>query len=414
MIKAFPMLYQKTNTGAIQQWSIYVQEMAPDADEPNPYSGIVTVYGQVGGKLQTTADKVREGKNLGKKNETNHYTQAVAEAEAKWTKQKKKGYVESLEDAQAGKVDATVITGGTEPMLAQKYRDHYAKMKWPAYIQPKLNGIRCIAMIENGKASLWSRTRKPFASMPHIVADLEKRFAKYEGTLIFDGELYNHDWSKEFGKERAFDLFEHFVMQKVPIDHRNEAEGETEYSGLWYGDIKYNVYDSINDKQFSDRLNELQSRLEMDDTENFDWESPTVVVQTVAVNEENVMDYFDMFRKDEYEGAMLRNIESPYEGGKRSYNLQKVKALEDGEFKIVGIEEGSGKLQKHVGAFVCEYEGKTFTAKLKGKQEFLKQCFENHSLWQGKMLTVEHQGITAKNKVPLQPRGVRIRETIDA
>ena len=29
-MQTFPMLYRKTNTGAIQQWSVYASEMVPD------------------------------------------------------------------------------------------------------------------------------------------------------------------------------------------------------------------------------------------------------------------------------------------------------------------------------------------------------------------------------------------------
>src|SRR5271166_4632538 len=224
-MKTFPVLYKKTNTGAIQQWSVYVQECEPDPVSLTlniPHSGVVTVYGQMGGKLQTTVDIIKEGKNTGKKNETNHYTQAIAEAQGKWTKQKKKGYVENADDATAGKIDESIILGGYSPMLAQKYKDHAHKIKWNAYAQRKLNGCRGCAVITDGKATLWSRTRKPINSMPHIVADLEKRFAGKKGTFMPDGEFYNHEWTKEYGKEKAFDMFDHFVTSKEPQDHRTD------------------------------------------------------------------------------------------------------------------------------------------------------------------------------------------------
>lgn len=414
-MQTFPMLYRKTNTGAIQQWSVYASEMVPEPNGINaPHSAVVTVYGQVGGKLQTTFDIVTEGKNTGKKNETNHYTQAVAEAKGKWVKQKKKGYIEDKEAAEAGKYDESVIEGGYLPMLAQKYKDHGHKIKSPAYLQRKLNGCRGAAIINDGKVSLWTRSRKRITSMPHIVADLEKRFANKPGEFKPDGEFYNHEWSEKYGKEKAFDMFEHFVTSKEPQDHRNDPDHE--YYGLWYGDIQYHVYDIYNDQPFSQRTMTIADLLAGDD-DNFDWESPVVLVETLCVEVENIQDYFDMWRKDKYEGAMVRNGDSLYESGKRSYNLQKVKAFEDAEFLIVGIEEGSGNDRGTVGAFVCEYQGKTFTARPTheiGKKDFRKACFEDKTLWMGKMLNVQFAGYTARNNVPLQPRGIRFRESVDA
>lgn len=46
------------------------------------------------------------------------------------------------------------------------------------------------------------------------------------------------------------------------------------------------------------------------------------------------------------------------------HDLLKMKDFVDGEFKIVRLEEGRGKLQGHVGAFVCVTEdGVEFGAK---------------------------------------------------
>ena len=53
----FKKLYKKTSTGAIQEWSISVKD-----------NEIHTVYGQVGGKLQSTVDIIKAGKNVGRLN----------------------------------------------------------------------------------------------------------------------------------------------------------------------------------------------------------------------------------------------------------------------------------------------------------------------------------------------------------
>jgi ATP-dependent DNA ligase len=142
----------------------------------------------------------------------------------------------------------------------------------------------------------------------------------------------------------------------------------------------------------------------------FEFHSIKLVETMVLMAEDGVMDAFDQFRAAGYEGAMMRNVESIY-ANKRSYDLQKVKEFDDAEFRIVGIEEGRGKLSGHVGAFVCEMDGgKRFLAKAKGATERLREYFNTHSLWEGKKLTVQYQGLTGKEGVPRFPVGVAIRD----
>jgi DNA ligase 1 len=381
-MKNFPTLYKKTSTGAIQFWTICVLE--------TPNSGILydieTEYGQLGtDSPQTTIDTIAKGKNIGKKNQTTAYDQAIAEAQAKWEKQKKKGYVESLEAAEKGELDK-LIEGGIVPMLAHKFSDHGHKIKYPAYAQPKLDGIRCIAILKDGKCTLWSRTRKQITSVPHIQRAVESWFKQ---DIVLDGELYNHELKSNFEKIISM------VRQEEP------AEG--------HEIVQYHIYDTVSEKEYAGRWGDLFNFFRNVDV----WEQcdPLRLVNSFNVNdEEEVSHWFEVFKRDGYEGAMLRNAESPYVN-KRSYDLQKVKEFNDEEFDIVGIDEGRGKLQGHVGAFVClTSDGKEFLAKMSGETAKLKEYFENHKLWQGKQLTVKFQGLTGTNGVPRFPVGVAIRD----
>lgn len=378
----FPTLYKKTSTGAIQFWTIFVQEQRGSIDGR---AGVIsTTYGQVGtNSPQTTSDLITEGKNIGKKNETTALKQAEKEAEARWKKQLKKGYVESIEAAQAEELD-DLIEGGVVPMLAHKFADHGHKIKYPAAIQPKLDGIRCIAMVRNGRCTLWSRTRKPITSMPHIVATLEKHFKDNDITL--DGELYNHSYKTNF--EHIVSL----VRQEEP-DPRHT-------------DVQYHVYDLVEDDMpFEGRIKKLNVAVGLK-------LAPTVIAVETAIveNEDAVMPIFNRYRAAGFEGAMLRNLNGKYVN-KRSYDLLKVKEFDDAEFEIVGIDEGRGKLAGHVGAFICRTgDGKEFLAKMSGETARLRDLFTDHSLWRGKRLTVQYQGLTGSGGVPRFPVGIAIRD----
>lgn len=381
-----PTLYKKTSTGAIQFWEIRVlQEHMSGAYLPNSSGMIETTYGQLGtDSPQVTKDFVTEGKNIGKKNATTAYEQACKEARARWEKQKKKGYVESKEAAEAGEVD-DLIEGGIVPMLAHKFSDQGHKIVYPAYVQPKLDGIRCIAIVKDGKCTLWTRTRKPITSVPHIVKELED--ALPTGSYFFDGELYNHNCRNDF--ERLVSL----VRQEEP--------------GLGHEVIQYHIYDIPGEGAFRDREKKVTLFFNERDTA---FKSLIHVRTGLVQNETEATEFFEECRADGYEGAMIRNAGGLYVN-KRSYDLLKIKEFDDAEFKIIGIEEGRGRLAGHVGAFVCENTaGQRFLAKARGATEALRRYFEDHSAWKGKKLTVQYQGLTGKNGVPRFPVGVAIRD----
>lgn len=397
-MKNFPTLYQKTNTGAIQQWTISVEEKMS--------GGLIrTEHGQVGGKLQETSDLVTEGKNPGKANETTALEQAEKEAAAKWTKQKKKGYVESLEDAQAGKVDEAVITGGIEPMLAPS--DIYPKfakdIKFPCFTQPKFDGNRCIAVVKDGKCTLWTRTRKPIGSVPHIIAAIEKFCAAF-GDITLDGELYNHAYRDNF--EDLMSL----IRPPAPVEGHEV--------------VQYHIYDLPSCKAGFAERNRMLGLLYM----GGDGSPLQRVLTRVANNDAEIFAHHELNLADEYEGTMVRN-DGPYEEGRRSRHLQKLKTWKDGEYTIIGGAGGRGKDTGTVGAFYCIVDPNTppvewdqiienieanrdeprgFKARLKASYDRRREIFTRGG-YEGKSLTVKYQNLTSAGK-PRFPIGKAIRD----
>lgn len=378
----FDTLYKKSSTGADQQWLIRTEG-----------NTIITSWGQIGGAQQETRDVVKEGKNLGKKNETSAETQAQLEAEATWTKKLKKGYVKSLKAAQAGKVDK-IIEGGVNPMLAHRFDEQGHKIVFPALAQPKFDGHRCIAIIdEEGAATLWTRTRKPITGLPHLIRDIEAQAKMARlADFVLDGELYNHDYRARFEELSSF------IRSPEPVEG-NEV-------------VQYHIYDIADENYDQEKRQAVLA--------GFFSRTPAttalVRVETIEVEtEDDTMEAFAVFRKKGYEGLMLRNKKGLYVG-KRSYDLQKVKEFEDQEFEVVGVEEGRGKLAGHA-IFVCVTNGDKrmakdarFNAKMKGETSALKQYFDKPALAIGRQLTVSFQGITNKEKVPRFPVGLRFRE----
>jgi DNA ligase-1 len=368
-MKTLPTLFKLTSTGAIQEWTIGVEDRS-----------IVVIHGQVDGKKQHTLDIIKEGKNVGKSNETTPQEQAWAEATAKWESKIKKGYVEDVNRAVKGEKD---IEGGFDPMLAHKFADSGHKIKYPAYQQPKLNGHRCLAIVKDGVCTLWSRTRKPITSMPHIVKELQLVYPR--GTHELDGELYNHAFK---------DGFEHIaslIRQETPKTNCT--------------DVQYHLYDKRMDGGFADRIESLGNDLHCYEKVNGIL-TYLKLVETVRIkNDDDMMSTFEHFLAQGYEGGMARNASGLYVG-KRSYDLQKIKEFQDDEFAIIDCVEGRGGYAG-CGIFVCKAKnGDPFNVKMRGPKERLAEFLKRPSLWKGKKLTVKYQYISAYG-IPIFPVGER-------
>lgn len=362
-----PTLYKQSSTGKITKWNIYVNNTT-----------ITTEWGYIDGQLQRKIEVIKSGKNIGKSNETTPEEQAALEAESKWKKQLDKGYVEQFSHGgQTITVGSLTNSKKYLPMLAKSFEDHGHKIKWPCYVQPKLDGIRCVATPNE----LRSRRSKVFTSLPHI-ADAVKELGMKNTCL--DGELYVH--GKEFQKLASA------IKRDKPSDQSHL--------------IEYHVYDCFNDVKstFESRFNHLKS---------LGLNLPIVLVETVKVrDQQDATEYYLHCVKRGYEGIMLRNADGIYECDRRSENLQKLKEFKTEEFKIVGAEENKGLPGQC--SLICEMpDGTQFNVKPEGNEDIRKQYWTDYLAGKltGKMLTVRFFEYTTSDKpVPRFPIGVAIRE----
>jgi DNA ligase-1 len=364
-MKQFPTLYKFASSGKVQQWTISAGQYQVGGAF---YS---TEYGQQGGSLQETTVDITEGKNVGKKNETSPYQQALSEAESKWKKKQDKGY--SPNAPQQLKV--------TSPMLAKSYDKEKKKVKFPCIYQPKLDGMRCIAAKVNGIVNMFSRGGKPIDTLPHINSLLEELMDDGE---ILDGELYTHG----------------VAFQKViSWIKRNQPDSVK---------VQYNVYDMINSDAYPKRFKRICRLI---------GKKGKGIIRTVYTDVVNSHAEIAAAHKEQcargFEGIMLRLGKCEYKIGRRSSDLLKVKKFFDEEFEIIGAFENIGK-QKGQCTFTCVTKtGATFNVKPMGTSQEREQYWTD---WQsgslkGNMLTVRFfEWTTSTPKVPRFPIGVTIRD----
>lgn len=359
-------------------------------------------HGLLGGKLQTSRTYV-EGKNAGRANATTDEQQAEKEAESKWKqKRDRSGYSETIPEGKP-----------MMPMLAKSHDKHGHKINYPAFIQPKLDGIRCFIHVNaddskyrNLNVKLVSRTGKEFTSLGHIadaVRELVSVMGKSAGSFILDGELYNHKFKNDF-------------QGLVSAIKRDEPSENTRL-------VQFHCYDYVaEDRDFEDRIEELYhmdwwlnpSLNDLSTEVGFTHDEAIQIVETFPVdNLDEVVEQNSLWLEDGYEGSMIRNAKGGYQPNRRSPDLQKYKSFIDQEFEIVGAYENKGRMEGQC-TFTCVTEdGTEFGVKPMGTEAQREQYWTDFQAGKltGKMLTVKFfEWTTSENPVPRFPVGVCVRD----
>ena len=254
-----------------------------------------------------------------------------------------------------------------KPMLAHVYTDQ-TQIDWdqPVYMQPKLDGVRCIFT----KDGAFSRTGKRFMNVKHIELELQGLF-KQQPHLILDGELYNHKLKNDF--EKIISL----VRKQKPTDtDRLDAQHL----------VQFHVYDYTGQKP--NLLENLKYKGRQDNLTCSDIYCPSICyidtrrVATPAMIKVLHDKWLDMG----YEGSIIR-LNGEYEQ-KRSKNLLKVKDFSDSEAKIIGFVEGKGKRIGTIGKFIAvDSQGMQFGMPVMDKFKYLQDNFKEMQTWIGKIAT---------------------------
>ena len=210
-------------------------------------------------------------------------------------------------------------------MLAHKYNED--KADYPAFIQPKLDGVRCLFTAKGA----FSRANNRFMNVEHIEQALKPFFAK-NPTVILDGELYNHGLKDDF--EKIISL----VKKKKPTD-ADKAEAKEL--------VQYHVYDvaSMTIANYTTRLNFVNA---------LNYVHPICKVDTqVSLDFDDALSLHKKNLKLGYEGSIYRSWSGKYKGT-RSWDLMKFKDFHDAEATIVGYEIGKGKREGTLGKFIMQ------------------------------------------------------------
>jgi len=252
-----------------------------------------------------------------------------------------------IKDLRCGVSEKTVnkIAPGTVPVftcaLAHDSAKHEKKMAGKKQIEVKLDGVRVLAVCKGGKVELFSRNGKQFHNFDHIIAEIEAVLAAKPAPYdcVLDGEVMSADFQdlmkqlqRKDGK-KATDAVLH-LFDFIPLKDFLEGgwdKPQTYRSNL----VKYWVLEN------QDLLEHVQAL----DWEDVDLDTPEGQERFVALNKQAV--------DGGYEGVMIKDIDAPYEC-KRTHAWLKAKPFIEVTLEVTDIEEGTGRNEGRLGAFVCE------------------------------------------------------------
>ena len=226
-------------------------------------------------------------------------------------------------------------------MLAHDGAKHPKKIAGECYVEYKYDGVRVIAIVQNGSATLHSRNGKLLENFPHIEEALSK--PEFEG-LVFDGEVMSEDFQT--------------LMKQV---HRKEG-AQTEDSYLAVFDML--TLDEFNAGGTSKNAIERRQRI-VNLSDLFTYRIQLVDATLIDMDSDEGQVKFQQMNKralDEgYEGLMIKPIKEGYKC-KRSHAWLKIKPFIEVTLEVVALEEGTGKNEGLLGALVVEGEddGKFF------------------------------------------------------
>ena len=261
-----------------------------------------------------------------------------------------------------------------KPMLAYPVSDKPIDYNNTVFMQPKLDGVRCVIQAEKRgdksqlghlKVTAYSRTGKEWLNIDHILQSLTPFFDKHPN-VILDGELYNHALKDDFEK-----IISCVRKQKPTAIDRAESRKL----------VQFHCYDIIDETMpFVDRIHWLNKKFA-----RFPYGVRLVETESV-LNRKDAELYHESCLEQGYEGSILRTNDV-YKCG-RSWSLRKFKDFQDAEAVITDWVEGKGKRVGTIGKFMAvDADGNEFGMPVMDNFKKLQTMFKEMQSWVGKEAT---------------------------
>jgi DNA ligase-1 len=271
-------------------------------------------------------------------------------------------------------------------MLAHKY-DPKKVTEWPVYVEPKLDGMRCVAIVKRTGVEFVSRSGKPITSIPHLekqTQDLIRDNFGLDATIYIDGELTSG---------------ENFNISISALRKKDEVAQEA----------KFHIFDILTENEFKgitlvkqiDRIKAIQEL-------HNPHPNLTIIHHHLAEDNDEVLELYNMYRQQGEEGVIVKDFNGVYEP-KRSYAWMKIKDCNDADLKTVGYFEGEGKYEGMLGGIIVDHNGVEVRVGSGFSDAQRKEFWENSDQMHFAIAEIQYHEVTPDGSLR-HPRFVRFRD----
>ena len=253
-----------------------------------------------------------------------------------------------IKDLRCGVSEKTVnkVVKGAVPvfecMLAHDGANHEKKIKGTKLLEPKLDGVRCITVVNYEARTVvqYTRNGKVLENFSHITDSLLTHIDDLGRSYVLDGEVVS-------------DSFQTLMKQ---VHRKDDVQS---------GDARLMLFDMIPLVEFKEGKSTLGQRRRSNLLRSF---KPTFnkcgnidVIPQIEVNLDEMVGevQFRAYNKEAieagFEGIMIKDPNAMYEC-KRSASWLKMKPFIEVSLTVTAVEEGTGKNEGKLGALICEGE----------------------------------------------------------
>lgn len=219
------------------------------------------------------------------------------------------------------------------------------KIKFPAYVQLKMDGMRFNAIVRDGKCEFRSRNGKEI----QLLGNLEQEFIALAGDVdcVFDGELMVMDDSSGQFMDRQSG---NGILNKANKGTISAEQAAMVHATVW-DVIPYVLFgDGYCATPYSTRFSSLKILVDKIPAKG---KKIWLVASDIVENIDEANAKFEEYLALGLEGIILKDGSGVWED-KRAKHQIKFKGELECDLKIVAVEEGSGKYAGMLGALICE------------------------------------------------------------
>lgn len=269
------------------------------------------------------------------------------------------------------------LFGMFEVQRGKSFSDYAEKMKDKIKsVTEKRNGIRCITFINpDGSIVNKSRQNQTIDGLNDIKNDMKNLpVGVYEGELVVKNS-------------ERFKLRD--VLQKTIEIVNSDSENKI---------VNYEIFDYLTFDEFFGNIKSRKffERRDTNPVNNLNSENVFMIPELIRTSDNSII--YELLNKivDNGREGLMVNFDVPYKRGKTNAIL-KVKKHYTSDLKIIGFEEGKGKLKGTLGAFVVDYKGHTLNC---GgiDDETRQKVWNNKEFYLGKIIEVKHEQESTNKK----------------